>query len=169
MHLHLYTYRKTRMLLKNNRPHKIAIIIHSLSLLLAIVFIVIFTNTEPQHFKTQEGILGIVVMIFGLSWFSLLGLPTAIISLKKNQRDPYRLIGLKNLFTQSFTVPSSLFSILITCFGIFVLYQQGKLGMATVVIIIFSVYNNLLALILFLLSIVGCLLIWHKRQQIAKR
>lgn len=169
MHLHLYTYRKTRMLLKNNRPHKIAIAIHSLSLIFACIFTAAFLVSEKDRSLAYEDYFLIFTATLSFVWFSLIGLPTAIISLRKNQKDPYRLIGLKNLFVQSFTVLSSLISTLISLLGIVTICTIGNLGYATLAVYVYTTWNSILALMLLPVSLIGCSLIWLRRRQIAKR
>lgn len=169
MHLHLYTYKKTRMLLKNNRPHKIAIAIHSLSLIFASIFTAAFLVSEKLRVLAYEDYFLIFTVALSLVWFSLIGLPVAIISLRKNKKDPYRLIGLKNLFVQSFTVLSSLISTLISLLGIVTICAIGNLGYTSLVVYFYTIWNGILALMLLPVSLIGCSLIWLRRRQIAKR
>lgn len=157
------------MLLKNNRPHKIAITIHSLSLIFATVFAFAFLISEKHRPLVYEDYFLIFTGALSLVWFSLIGLPTAIISLRKNQKDPYRLIGLKNLFVQSFTVLSSLISTLISLLGIIIICTIGNLGYAALAVYVYTIWNGILALMLLPVSLIGCSLIWFRRRQIAKR
>lgn len=157
------------MLLQKNRPHKIAIIIHGLSLILTTIFLIILIKSENLHNPTSDDLFILTVCFLAMGWFSLLGLPTAVLSLRKNQRDPYRLIGLKNLCVQSFTIPSSLVSVAISALGIIIICQIGDLGVGGLALYIYSVWNSMLAIMIFPISLIGCSLIWYKRKRITKK